>query len=164
MSHLVCFLFSWEVLPVGDNPHFPCLTITALKPRLDVPTVINHGRSMVFQLTQNFGVRAEVITTPANPLDSGFYLLSSDVISTHLEHTGRDVSLLEVWASEPQEGSSAGQLVRQQSRRAALTPSPIPALELAPARSPAHLQPLVWLQPQPTQRWFLRASFGSTWK
>lgn len=84
---------------------------------------------MVFQLTQNTGIRAEVTTTLANPLDSGVYLRSGDVISTHLEHAGGDVSLLEVWASEPQVGLSARQPVRQQSRRAALTSSPTSSLE-----------------------------------
>lgn len=40
--------------------------------------------------------------SPANPLDIGFCLFSSDVISNFLEHFDRDLSLLkEVWIAEP---------------------------------------------------------------
>ena len=39
---------------------------------------------------------------PANPLDIGFCLFSSDVVPNFLEHSDRDLSLLkEVWIAEP---------------------------------------------------------------
>lgn len=40
--------------------------------------------------------------SPANPLDTGFCLFSSDVISNFLEHSDGDLSLLkEAWTAEP---------------------------------------------------------------
>lgn len=40
--------------------------------------------------------------SPANPLNIGFCLFSSDVVSNFLEHSDKDLSLLkEAWIAEP---------------------------------------------------------------